>query len=114
MKKAILAVMGFSLMCGLIFGVFNVSYAKGSQILQYEFWLPPKVPEYTTMQAFYKGLEKATGGAVKVQFNPGGAMGKGGGAYQSLTRVSIPASSPCGIYSTTPSVRPTVRNLPVS
>jgi len=82
MKRAYLAVMGFSMMCGLILGGFNVTYAKGPQILQYEFWLPPKVPEYPTMQAFYKGLEKAAGGAVKVQFNPGGAMGKPGGTYQ--------------------------------
>ena len=82
MKKSFLLLVCFVVVSGLVFGCFSAAHAKGPKKLQYEFWLPPKVPEYSTMLAFYKGLEEATGGAVKVQFNPGGAMGKPGGTYQ--------------------------------
>jgi TRAP-type C4-dicarboxylate transport system substrate-binding protein len=79
MKKVFLLALGMALGIGLV--PWSPAVA-GPKVLQYEFWLPPKVPEYQTMQHFYKGLEEATGGAVKVQFNPGGAMGKPDGTYQ--------------------------------
>ncbi|MFH1950385.1 MAG: TRAP transporter substrate-binding protein DctP [Pseudomonadota bacterium] len=79
MKKVLFLVLAIALVGGLMPSGFSTAATK---VLQYEFWLPPKVPEYGTMQAFYKGLEQATGGAVKVQFNPGGALGKPDGTYQ--------------------------------
>ena len=73
MKRLLLVALAITVVSGLILGGLSKADAK---TLQYEVWLPPKVPEYKTTLAFYKGLENATKGAVKVQFNPGGAMGK--------------------------------------
>jgi TRAP-type transport system periplasmic protein len=67
-------------------GVFLVHAAAAAEppkatILQYELWLPSKTAAFPVIQEFYKGLEDATGGAVKVQFNTGGSMGKVGDTY---------------------------------
>ncbi|MDB4444577.1 TRAP transporter substrate-binding protein DctP, partial [bacterium] len=83
MKRLLLVALAITVVSGLVLGGLSKADAK---TLQYEIWLPPKVPEYKTMLAFYKGLENATKGEVKVQFNPGGAMGKPGGTYQRTLR----------------------------
>jgi len=82
MKKVFLIPLAIMIAGGLILGGSSHANAKKTMVLQYEFWLPSKVPEYQYMLDYYKGLEEATGGAVKVQFNPGGAMGKVGETYQ--------------------------------
>ena len=50
--------------------------------LAYDLWLPAKIAEYPIIQKYFKGLEAATGGAVKMEFHPGGAMGSGKETYQ--------------------------------
>lgn len=67
-------------------GVISAGYAHAespkAMVLQYDLWLPPKTAAFPVIQEFYKGLENATGGAVKVQINAGGSMGKVGETYQ--------------------------------
>jgi TRAP-type transport system periplasmic protein len=82
MKRILVLVVVYLLVGGFFLYDFAEASEKRPMVLQYEFWLPPKSPEWETMVAFYKGLEDATGGAVKVQFNPSGTMGKPDGTYQ--------------------------------
>ncbi len=82
MKRVMVLAAVLLLVCGGIFSDFAGAAEKKPTVLQYDFWLPPKTPEWETMLVFYKGLEDATGGAVKVQINPGGTMGKPDGTYQ--------------------------------
>jgi TRAP-type C4-dicarboxylate transport system substrate-binding protein len=86
MKKIFWVVVFFLLAGSLLSNGVLQAQQKKPVVLQYEYWLPPKSPEYPVMQAFYKGLEDATGGAIKVQFNPGGVMGKPGETYQRVLR----------------------------
>ena len=50
--------------------------------LDYEFWLPAKIPIFPAIDNFFKGLEKATGGQVKTVYHMGGSMGSVKGTYQ--------------------------------
>ncbi len=62
-------------------GSSGTAYSQKTTVLQFESWLPTNIAMYPSIQAFYKGLENATGGAVKVQLNMGGSMGKAGDTY---------------------------------
>ena len=82
MKKEWCVALMILVACGLLVGSYAEASEKKPTVLQYEYFLPPKVPDYPVSLKFWKGVEDAVGGAVKVQFNPGGAMGKPGGTYQ--------------------------------
>jgi TRAP-type C4-dicarboxylate transport system substrate-binding protein len=51
-------------------------------VIDYESWLPATIPEYKELEKFFKGLEDATGGAVKTEFHMAGAMGKPTEAFE--------------------------------
>ena len=81
---SVLAVVPLVLMLAVL--PFNLAYAgtptaDNPMILNYEYWLPSAVKDFPVIQKFYKGLEKATAGAVKVKFHTGGAMGPGSETY---------------------------------
>jgi len=78
-------------------GSSGTAYSQKTTVLQFESWLPTNIAMFPSIQAFYKGLENATGGAVKVQLNMGGSMGKAGDTYH-LTLQGVSESS--GLRST--------------
>ena len=82
MKKKHLIIFVIILACSLFFQNHAVAESQKSMVLQYELWLPTKMASFPVIQEFYKGLEEATGGAVKVRFHTGGSMGKAGETYQ--------------------------------
>lgn len=49
--------------------------------LNYDFWLPATVKDVPVIEKFLKGLEEATGGAVKTKLQAGGAMGPASETY---------------------------------
>ena len=67
----------------IFLSIFFVSECAAKGIsLDYELWLPSKIAEFPVIQKYFKGLEDATGGQVKVMFHTGGSMGKGDQTYQ--------------------------------
>lgn len=56
--------------------------SKVAVTLKYDFWLSNKVAMYPVVEKYFKGLEAATGGTVKVDLYPGSTMGKETECYQ--------------------------------
>ncbi len=55
--------------------------AENPLVLNYDCWLPPVDQGYRTNQQFFDAMAAATGGAVKMNYQPGGAMGPGPESY---------------------------------
>jgi TRAP-type C4-dicarboxylate transport system substrate-binding protein len=55
-------------------------------ILTYEFWLSNKVGSWPYVESYFKKLEEITGGAVKMEYHTGGALGKPDEIYERTLR----------------------------
>ena len=60
--------------------------AKNPLILSYESWLPNKIGSWQYVVSFFSKLEEITGGAVKMEYHPGGALGKPDETYARTLR----------------------------
>lgn len=91
-KRESLVLIGFAYLLLSASIPFSPAQAAGGPtpqnplILTYEFWLSNKVGSWPYVESYFKKLEEITGGAVKMEYHTGGALGKPDEIYERTLR----------------------------
>lgn len=83
--SSLLALMIFMTSAPLLFAASGPT-PQNPLILTYEFWLSNKVGSWKYVESYFKKLEEITGGAVKLEYHTGGALGKPDETYERTLR----------------------------